>query len=302
MLVGRSRGQSTHTVPAPVPSRSTGGCAPAGAAAAHTRTATTPTSRSRGRMTTDSSAAARRRQRALRLGVVTPMANEAGTAVEFVDRVLAACAKLLVRVGDALRRLRQRLARRYARADRSTRSSARRAAGDLGAGVRRRRGCLRPRLPGGARRGLRLDPRDRRRLQPRPRRDRLAARGHARQRLRLRQPVRTRRSQPGNALAAHHQPRRDAPDESRPRDAPDRHDGRLRAVHARRRSSMSSTGASGRAGRSSRRRSRCTAATSGSQRCRFTTTRRATTSAGVRSARRSSTSGGSPAGGSWGRL
>jgi dolichol-phosphate mannosyltransferase len=42
-------------------------------------------------MTTDSSAAREATTAALRLGVVTPMANEAGTAVEFVDRVLAAC-------------------------------------------------------------------------------------------------------------------------------------------------------------------------------------------------------------------
>jgi dolichol-phosphate mannosyltransferase len=43
-------------------------------------------------MGTDSSATVDVTTTALRLGVVTPMANEATTAVEFVDRVLAACA------------------------------------------------------------------------------------------------------------------------------------------------------------------------------------------------------------------
>ena len=43
------------------------------------------------RMSTDSSAVATVTTAALRLGIVTPMANEKTTALEVVDRVLAAC-------------------------------------------------------------------------------------------------------------------------------------------------------------------------------------------------------------------
>ena len=206
--------------------------------------------------------------------------------------------RLLVRVGDALRHPRQCLARRHTSAARGPRAAAAGFAGRLGARVPWRRRRLRPRLPRGARRGcdwiLEIDAG----FSHDPGEIGSLLSAMPGQRLRLRQPVPHGGRQPRNALATHRQPRRDAADESRPRHPPDRHDRRLRAVHARGARARPRQGNHGRAGRSSRPRSRCTAATSRSPRCRFTTTRRATASGGVRSARRCPTSGGLPGGAS----